>query len=300
MSDFYEILGLNKGATIDEVKKAYRQMARKYHPDVSKESGAEDRFKKINEAYQILSNPQKKQAYDQFGAAAFGQSGGFGGDPFGSSRNYQQGPFTYTYSTSGQAPDFEDFLGGSGADIFDMFFGGRSRRPKRGRDLSYSFGVSFGEAVCGVEKEVSIGGKKLKIKIPAGSSNGLRFRFAGEGEPGPSGTSHGDLYIILGVASPREFDIRGSDIVMEREISMYQAALGDDVSIPVVDPKKESGIGQQKLKIPAGTQPGATLRLSGYGLPYRQGGRGDAYVIIKILIPKKLSRQERETLKNFI
>lgn len=289
MADFYETLGLKKGATIDEVKKAYRQLARKYHPDVNKESGAEDHFKKINEAYQILSDPQKKQAYDQFGSAAFDQNQGFGGNPFGGFG--QKGPFTYTYTNSDGGAGFDDLFG---SDIFDMFFGGG--RARKARDISYRYQVNFGEAMRGGEKEIMVGGKKLKLAIPAGAHNGLRFRFAGEGEQGQKGIPNGDLYIALEVKAPRDFEIRGEDIVMERGISMYQAALGAQVSIPVVDPKEISGVGQIAIKIPSGTQPGETIRISGQGLPSRRGGRGDAYVIIKVLVPKKLSKQEKEAL----
>jgi len=301
MEDYYDILGLKKGASIDEVKKAYRQLARKYHPDVNKEAGAEERFKKINEAYQVLSDPQKKQAYDQFGRAAFDQTGGFGQgfgrSPFGEGV-YRQGPFTYTYSTSGGSiPDLEDILGGS--DIFDMFFGG-SRRPRRGRDISYRYPLPFADAVRGVKREISIAGKKLKLNIPAGATSGLRIRFPGEGEEGPPGTPPGDLYLVLDVAEPSEFQVRGYDIVIEREISMYLAALGGEIKVPVVVPESPTGIGLVTMKIPPGTQPGTTIRLSGRGLPRRGRGRGSAFVIIKVVIPKRLSKKEKEALSRFL
>lgn len=301
--DYYDILGLSKGAPVDEVRKAYRRLARQYHPDVDKSPGAEARFKEVNEAYQTLSNPQKKQAYDQFGHAAFDQTAGFGqgfgGFDFGGfggrAQSGRWGPFTYTYSTNGGA-DFEDLFSDTG-NIFDMFFGGPFRRARKGRDLRYVIAVDFLDAVRGLEQEIGISGKKMRVKIPAGVESGMELRFAGGGEPGSEGVPPGDLYLRIQVNSHPVFFRRGRDVFVEQEISMIQAALGDVIEVPVIDPSTSSGQNTVKLKIPAGTQPGTEFRLRGKGVPLLRGsGRGDVYVRIRIKIPTKLSRKQREML----
>ena len=283
MEDYYDILGLGKGASEEDVKKAYRRLARKHHPDVSKEADAEETFKKINEAYQVLSDPQKKQAYDQFGHAAYsqGQSGGFPGGG--------QGPFTYSYS--GQGVDFEDLFGGA-STIFDTFFGGGFRR--RGQDVRYQITIEFIDTVRGLEKEIEVGGKTLTIKIPAGVRTGSEIRFAGKGEEGPRGPQGeqfppGDLYLHVHVSEQTlpDFEIHGADILIRHTITFPQAALGDTVRVPVVDPTTDTGVRSVKLKIPAGTQSGKQLRIRGKGMPRVRGrGRGDAYVKVLVDTPR--------------
>jgi len=306
--DYYDILGIAKGASIEEIKKAYRKLARQYHPDVAKDkAAAEAKMKELNEAYSILSNPQKKQAYDQFGSAAFDQTAGFGqgfgGFSWGPQNHaYRQGPFTYTYTTSGGSPNFAEAdlgdLFGGGEDLFDLFFG-RSRRPRRGRDLEYSLTVDFADAVRGLEQELTIGGKKMKVKVPPGARTGTRLRFVGQGEPGPQNLPSGDLYIRLEVRPSSQLVREGNDIYALVEISFIQAILGDELRVPVVDPAAESGVGLVKLKVPAGTQPGAEFRLRGKGMPKLGGGRGDAYIRLKITIPQKLTRQQKELLERY-
>jgi DnaJ-class molecular chaperone len=280
-NDYYQILGVSKTATLDEIKKSYRKLALEYHPDRNKTKEGEEKFKEITKAYEVLSNEEKRKTYDQFGHAAFeqgaGQQGPFGGggNPFGG----QYGPFSYSYSSNGGGQDFGGFS--DPFDIFEQFFGGgspfggaRTRRPV------YSLTISFKEAVEGVEKQVTINGKSQKIKIPAGVDQGSRIRF-------------GEYDIVVSVTPDRKFTREGYDIVSEKEISFAQAALGDELEVETVD-------GNVKIRIPAGTQPGTLVRLSQRGVPHVRGsGRGDHYVKVKITIPKKLTKKQKELLEDF-
>lgn len=298
--DYYEILGVTRGASVDEIKKAYRNLARKHHPDVDKSPGAAERFKEINEAYQVLSDSQKRAAYDRYGHAAFkagGQAGsaGFGFDPFGfgaSGTSGQWGPFTYTYSTTGgdsSGADLSDPF-----DIFESVFGfrgfGSDREPKRGRDLNYVMEVDFLEAVTGGEKVVEVNGKKLHLKIPAGAGSGTKIRFGGEGEAGRGRDGRplprGDLFITLKVGRHSRFQREGDDIVSQEEIGYPQAVLGETLTMETVQ-------GRVKLKIPGGTQSGSVFRIKGKGVRSRRGV-GDHYVRVIIKVPKSLSKRERE------
>ncbi|MFW6109828.1 MAG: DnaJ C-terminal domain-containing protein [Patescibacteria group bacterium] len=304
MADYYDILGLSENASQEEIKKAYRRLAKKYHPDSKSGEGNEAQFKKINEAYQILSDPQKKQAYDQFGDTAFSQTGGFGEHaPFGqerTSRTGSQGPFTYTYSTGpgGDDMNFEDFFG----DAFSVFFGRENPFGRRAQsDLRFQMTIDFATAVHGAEETINVQGRKTKIRIPQGIHDGMELKFEEEGKTvqGPRGEQiTGDLYILVRVREPREFTIRGENIYIEQDISYLDALLGGTAAVPVVSLQEESGIGQATLKIPAGTQPGDTFRLANKGMPtYRGQGQGDAYIKVQVKIPKRLSRKERQTLK---
>lgn len=349
--DYYQILGLEKGASEDEIKRAFRKLAIKYHPDKNQgDKEAEAKFKEINEAYQVLSDPEKKARYDQFGTVDFDGSG-FGAGGFGGF-------------------DFSD-LGGFG-DIFDTFFGGgsSSRRrngPQRGDDLEYILNLTFEEAVFGVEKEISInrseacdacngsgakagtspktcptchgtgqirvqrqtplgsfvststcshcGGtgqvidtpcstchgkgsvrknRKISVNIPAGVDTGNVMPLRGQGEHGKNGGPAGDLYIRIKVAPSKKFTRKGSDIYIDTHISMGQAALGVEVTVPTVD-------GDVKYKIPAGTQSGTLFRLKGKGVPrVNSSGRGDQYVKVIVDIPKNLTEKQKEALKAFM
>lgn len=281
--DYYQILGISKTATLDEIKRVYRKLALQYHPDRNKSKEAEVQFKEINRAYEVLSDAQKRQTYDQFGHAAFeqhqgfGQQGPFGG--FGQQQTGRYGPFTYTYTTSEEAPEF-DFGGFSDPfEIFEQFFGGspfgaRSKRP------TYSLTIDFMEAVRGTQKRVAIDGKSQTIKIPKGVDDGSRIRF-------------GEYDVIVDVTPDPRFNRQGYDIITEKEISFPQAALGDEVNIATVD-------GDIKIRIPPGTQPNAVIRLRGKGVPHIQGtGRGDHYVKIKVGVPKHLANRQKEILREF-
>lgn len=298
--DYYEILGLKKGASSDEFKKAYRDLARRHHPDVDKSAGAEARFKEINEAYQILSDSKKKEMYDQFGHAAFrpgGQAGGAGFDPFGFGQagggRSQWGPFTYSYSTGGDGGDvdFSDPF-----DIFESVFGfrGFNREQRRGRDLSYVLDVDFMEAVSGGERVVEIKGKEFHVKIPQGARTGTKIKFAGEGESGRGRDgkelSRGDLYISLRVGAHPQFVREEDDIYSSQNITYPQAVLGDKIDVVTVG-------GPVKLNIPGGSQSGTVFRLKGKGVKSSRG-TGDHYVRLNLLVPKNVSRREKELLED--
>lgn len=280
--DYYEILGIPKGASESELKAAYRKQALQWHPDRNKSAEATQKFKEINEAYEVLSSSEKRAAYDQFGHAAFEQGAGFGGGPFGGgSQSYRQGPFTYTYSTG--PGGFEGFDLGGFTDpfqIFEQFFGAGSPfgRTSQARRPVYTLTIDFLEAVKGIEKEVRIDGKTKKIKIPAGVDNGMHIRFD-------------EFDLSLEVKPHVTFHRDGYDLYIDHVLGYPEAALGTVVSVPTID-------GTIDLKIHPGTQPGSLVRLRGRGVPQVRGSaRGDQYVRIKINVPTKLSREEKELLE---
>lgn len=276
--DFYEILGLKKGTSDAEIKKAYRVLARKHHPDVDKTEGAHDRFKEINEAYQVLSDSKKRATYDQFGHGAFEQ-----GSPFGQGQsNWQQGPGGYsyrTYSWGGNEKESFDFGGFSDPfDIFEMMFGGSSPFGQKSRAPRYALTLSFDEAVHGSTKEVELSGKRMKIKIPAGVDDGSEIKF-------------GEFYIVCEVKKDPRFTRQGYDIFCDFEVSFARASLGGTIEVPTID-------GEIKVRLPAGTQPGTQIRLRGRGIPRLRGnGRGDQYVNIRVHVPTKLSSEEKKLLE---
>jgi len=282
--DYYQILSVSKNATQDEIKKAYRKLALEYHPDKNKSKEAEEKFKEINQAYEVLSDPQKKEAYDLYGSDAFAQ--GFQGQgPFegfgGEARAGRYGPFTYTYTTSGGEGFNFDFGGFSDPfEIFEQFFGGASPFGSRQRRPVYSLTIDFMEAVHGTTKKISIGGKNQAIKIPAGVDEGSRIRF-------------GDYDIILDIKPDPRFKRDGNDVISEVEIPFFKAALGDTVNVLTID-------GEVKLKILSGTQPDTVVRLRQRGVPHLRGSeRGDHYVKVKVIIPKNLTGRQKDLLKQF-
>ncbi len=288
--DYYDILGVSKNASKDEIRKAYRKLALEWHPDRNKSSNANDKFKEINEAYEVLSDPKKKETYDQFGHTAFdpryaGFGGGApGGGPFpgGQTRTYKQGPFTYTYTTYGTGPGIEfDFGGFSDPfEIFEQFFGGGSPFGRRETKPRYGLTLSFMEAVKGCEKEVDIDGKKRKIKVPAGVDDGSRIRFR-------------DFDITIDVKPDKTFQRDGADVFVNHQISLKMAMLGGTTEVPTIDDKV-------KLKIRPGTQPGTMVRLRGRGIKKLRGfvrGKGDQYVRLQVKIPEKLTREQKAAVK---
>lgn len=341
--DYYEILGLQRNATDDEIKAAFRKLARQYHPDVSKEPDAEDKFKEVNEAYGVLSDSEKRARYDRFGKEGLGGmgSGGF-----------------HDYSAD-FGDIFEEILGGFG---FSSGRRGASRKsPRRGRDLQMAVSLKFEEAVFGVEKEVEferddtcsrcsgngaepgtspvkctacngqgevrqvrqtflgqmvqtapcptcsgrgeiisspcktcrgagLERKRIKknVQIPAGVDHGTQIRLTGEGAPGVFGGPNGSLFLVLDVQQHQFFKRRENDIVLNLDVNIAQAALGADVEVPTLD-------GDEKLKIPAGTQSGKVITMKGKGVPYlRRKDRGNQLVIVNVAIPTKLSKEQRE------
>lgn len=276
MVDYYEILGVSRNATLDEIKAAYRKQALKWHPDRNKSPEATEKFKLINQAYEVLSDPKKRQLYDQFGEAAF-KRGAASSGPF--TYTYQSGPFTYTYTSSDFPFEDFDFEGFSDPfEIFEQFFGFRSPFSRRRQKPVYHLQLNFDEAVHGTTKEVEIDGKKRKIKIPAGVDDGTRIRFS-------------DFDLEVSVLPDRRFKREGQDLYVEVPLSLKTAILGGVVEVPTIDKPI-------KLKIRPGTQPNTLVRLRGYGVPYPHSSRrGDQYVILKVKIPQKLSSKGKKLLE---
>lgn len=280
-SDYYDILGVSKSSSADEIKKAYRKQALAWHPDrhASDKEAAEKKFKEINEAYQVLSDPQKKAAYDQYGHDAFNPGGMGGGNPFAGGFGGQNGPFTYTYTSGGQNPFGEGGFGDP-FDIFEAFFGGGNpfgggRRQAKPR---YSIEIDFMDAIKGISKEVNIGGKKRKIKIPAGIYEGATIDF-------------GDFRLSVNIKPDSKFERQDDDIYVSIGIPFSTAVLGGEIEVPTVD-------GNLKLKIRPGTQSGIMMRLRERGVTHLHGrGKGDEYVKINVVVPEKLSREQKEIIE---
>jgi len=288
--DYYEVLGLDKTAGEDEIKKAFRKQAIKHHPD---KGGDETAFKEVNEAYEVLSNSQKRQAYDQMGHAAGAQQAG-GGNPFGGAAGGAS-PFG-----DGAQFDFSGFSGGAGmGDIFDMFFRGAQNQA---RDVEIAVTIDFMEAAEGTTKELSLrvtdrkaGGRKqedIKIKIPAGIDDGQSIKLDGKGEISAQG-SRGDLYVHIRVRPHKSLRREGQNIISETTIDMAGAALGCEATVETLK-------GDVVVKIPAGTQPSKVVKLSGKGLPIiGSSSHGDHLILIHIEIPKKLNSKQRKALEDY-
>jgi len=311
--DYYQILGVAKNATPEEMKKQYRKLAMQYHPDRNKENKqAEEKFKDINEAYAVLSDPKKRKQYDTFGSTGFHQRFSqedifqgfdigdilkdFGfttddifGSMFGRGRRgskrtgrRQRSPFG-----GGQGFDFQDIFGQAGHQGFG------SQQPARGSDRTTELHITLEEAAKGATKSITLstGGKKqtLNVKTPAGVTDGKKLRLAGKGEPGPSGTPPGDLYLVVRVQPHPVFRREEQHLYLDKEIRFSEALLGTTIEVP-------SLLGEtRKVRVPPGTQPGAKIRLRGMGMPVMGGGTaGDAYVVLRVSVPKKLNKRQRE------
>ena len=299
--DYYETLGVSKTATEDEIKSAFRKLARKYHPDVAKDKkAAEEKFKQINEAYEVLSDPEKRQKYNQLGAN-WNQPGGFQPPPdWGSGQPgggfYQRGGdggVQFEFGGTGFSDLFEAFFGGGRGRSAFGGFGGREATAERGADVEADILVTLEEALHGSKRAVSLrrpGSNKVEtyqVKIPRGVHEGQRIRLAGQGEAGAGGGKSGDLFLRVRLAKHPDFTVEGSDLIHEVKIAPWQAVLGTELKVPTLE-------GTVRLKVPAGTQGGQRFRLRERGLPSATGNRGDLYVVGQIQIPKKLSERERE------
>ncbi len=295
--DYYAVLGVPRSASADEIKKAYRKMAMKFHPDKNPgNKKAEDTFKEVTEAYEVLSEPKKREMYDQFGFAGGGAGagpGGFGGGPgMGGFGGFGGGPGGFGQN--------EDVF----ADLFGDIFGGRGpgrARKARGADLRYTLNIAFEDAATGCEKVISFvrqrSGRdenaKLSVKVPAGVKQGQRLKLAqeGDGAPGPAGGVSGDLYVIVNVQDHPLFKREEDDVILEVPISYVDAILGSTAEIPTLT-------GKVALKIPAGTHSGQVFRLKGKGFPKVGGfGSGDMLVKTQVDTPNSLSGRQKELVE---
>lgn len=278
--DYYAVLGVSKTASKDEIKKAYRKLAQKYHPDANTDADAESRFKAITEAHSILSNDEKRAEYDQ--VRSFADAGGqrfygFGPNQGGGNVRINIGDL---FGDGASGSPFEDLLGGMG-------FGRRG--PAKGQDLEAEVKLSFDDAIAGAT--VAVNG--TKVKIPAGIGDGGRVRIPGKGGPGQPGAPAGDLYVRVSVSPHPVFKSEGSgNLAVDLPITIAEAALGAKIEVPTLE-------GSVTVKIPAGTQDGKKLRVKGKGAPRPKGGRGDLHVIVRVEIPQKLNRHEKELLEKF-
>lgn len=282
--DYYEVLGLKKGATVDEIKRAYRKLAVKYHPDKNPgNKEAEERFKEINEAYAVLSDPQKKEQFDQFGSTNFHQR-------FSQEDIFRGFNVDDLFRDQGFGTD--DIFSRIFGDAMRRQHGGRGRAAARGEDFSMELQVTFRDAYDGAEKRVAFlrdgSREELSVKVPAGIETGARLRVAGRGGPGRMGGPSGDLYLTVLVSADPLFQREGNDIVLNHEVRFSEAVLGGQIEVPTMQ-------GTKRIRIPAGIQSGTKVRLKGLGFPVMGGaGRGDMYVRVAVHVPEKLTARQRE------
>jgi curved DNA-binding protein len=289
-TDYYKALGVDKHASSEEIKKAFRKLAVKYHPDRNpNDKAAEDKFKEINEAYAVLSDPKKKEEYDTYGSSGFhkqySQEDIFRGFDFGNV--------------------YRDMGAGGGEDIFSRLFGGGFGRgggrggfrggPQRGGDLEMEVEIGFRDAAQGAEKQIAFrrGGQReeLKIKIPAGVDNGSKIRIAGKGGQGEGGGPEGDLFLVIRVLPDQVFTRDGGDLFVDRAIPFSAACLGTTLDVPTLE-------GDKRIKVPAGIQPGTKIRLKGCGIkPLTSNSKGDLYVKVAVHVPETLNAAQKKLVE---
>ena len=298
--DYYKTLGVAKNASTEDIKKAYRKLARQYHPDVNRKPEAEKRFKEINEANEVLSDPEKRKRYDTVGPEWARYANG-GPQPGGFTWTYQGGqPGGRTFNGD-DLGDFSDFFrtlfGQGGISTDDLFRARTGRRPRAmaGTDLESEVEINLAEAFRGSERQLELReesgrARKLTVKIPAGVRDGPRIRLAGQGHPGQAGGPSGDLYLRVRVRPHPLFARDGDDLRMDLPVALHEAMLGGEVTVPTLK-------GRVSLRIPPETQNGRTIRLAGQGMPRAGGGSGDLYVTVKVVLPTKLSDDEREFVR---
>jgi len=290
-TDYYKALGVDKNASPEEIKKAFRKLAVKYHPDRNPNNkAAEDKFKDINEAYAVLSDPKKKEEYDTYGSSGFhkqySQEDIFRGFDFGNA--------------------YKDMGAGGGEDIFSRLFGGSFARgggrggfrsgPQRGGDLEMEVEIGFRDAAQGAEKLVAFrrNGQReeLKIKIPAGVDNGSKIRIAGKGGQGEGGGPNGDLFLTIRVLPDPVFSRDGGDLFVDRSIAFSAACLGTTLDVPTLE-------GDKRIKVPAGIQPGTKIRLKGCGIkPLGSNAKGDLYVKVAVHVPETLNTEQKKLVED--
>jgi curved DNA-binding protein len=289
--DYYEILGVPRDADKDQIRKAYRKLAHKYHPDVSSEPDAEQRFKEVKEAYEVLSDPEKRAAYDQLG------SGWQAGQQFEPPPNWgQQFDFSGGGFTGADAEQFSEFFenlfgGGPFGDIFGRSAWGGStgqRSAMRGQDQQASIEIPLETAYHGGERRVQLSGpagpRSLTVRIPTGVRDGQQIRLSGQGAPGPGGGPAGDLYLEVHLQPHRWFRVDGRDIYLDLPVTPWEAALGSSLQVPTLG-------GRVTLQIPAGARSGQKLRLKGRGLPGSHAG--DQYVVVQIQTPRPENEEQK-------
>lgn len=303
--DFYSILNVSRSATPEEIKKAYRKLAMQYHPDKNPgDKKAEEKFKELSEAYEVLSDQKKREMYDQFGHAGTQGFGGRSGGPFGGGEDFggfRSGGFGHQ-NHGGQGGDpFQDIFGDVFGDIFGKGGGPggpRARRPTKGTDLRYTLNISFEDSALGCEKVISFvrqrGNKeepaKLSVNVPAGVKEGQRLKLAGEGDGGTAGPS-GDLYVIINVQEHSLFKRSENDITLDLPVTYFDAILGTNCEVPTLT-------GKAMIRIPPGTHSGQTFRLKGKGFP-KIGGFGSGDMLVRILVdtPHSLSSKQKELME---
>jgi curved DNA-binding protein len=281
--DYYEALGVPRDASAEDIRRAYRALARRYHPDINKEPGAEDRFKEMSEAYEVLRDPEKRARYDRFGArngAGAGGAGGFGGFDGGE----DSGGVSF------------DVGGGDFSDLFDQLFSRRGARrgsqfegfSMRGGDLEAVLDLALTEAVAGGRRWLSIDGRSVEVDIPRGVRDGQLIRIPGQGAPGTGGGPPGDLILRIRLRPHPNFRVEDGDLYTDLPVAPWEAALGAEIPVPTLD-------GTARVKVPAGSSCGRRLRLRGQGLPGNaQAAPGDLYAVVTIQVPKRLTKRERE------
>jgi len=280
--DYYKVLGVERGAAEDEIKKAYRKLARKYHPDVSKEANAKEKFQEVSEAYETLRDKEKRAAYDSLGSG------------FRPGQDFRPPPDWFDRFGAGRAEDLRD------VDLSDLFeqmgiFGRAGGRrggfgrsvPIPGEDYETPVRITLEEAARGTERAFQMDGQALTARIPKGATDGLRLRLKGKGGAGTNGGPAGDLYLQIVLEPHALFRPRGHDLEIEVPVAPWEAALGAQVEVPTLD-------GRVTMKIPAGSKGGQKLRLSGKGLPRPGGGAGDLYAVLEIVVPSSLTESERK------
>ena len=288
--DYYDVLGIPRNATTEQVQQAYRKLARKHHPDVNKDPGAEDRFKEVNEAYTVLSDPETRKRYDRFGedfrripedyderaAAAAGGFGGFGGagGPTGTRIRYGPG------AGAGGGINFDDLFG-------DFFGGAGGFGPIPGADQQAELELTVEDAYRGGKRQITVGGRNYTVTIPAGVTDGQRIRLAGQGGKGSGDAPRGDLYLVVRVKPDPRFRLDGRDITVDLPVTPWEAVLGATVAV------RTPG-GEAKVRVPPGSSTGRRLRLRGEGMPNRRGAAGDLYAEIKVMVPPKPTARERQ------
>ena len=296
--DYYKTLGVPRNADANEIKKAYRKLARTHHPDAG---GDEAKFKEINEAYEVLSDDKKRNLYDQYGTASGNQiprgwGGNVDGNPFGG------GGFNSWSDVLESIRNGDGMFGGDWEFNFGGFGGHQQQRPQRGQDMNVTLQVSFDEAFKGTEKRVSVRvpGKpdkeSLTVKVPAGAVDGGRLRFKGKGGLGANGGAPGDLLITTKIEPHEVYARKGADVLVDLPVSIAEAALGASVVVPAPDGTKV------RVKIPPGTQNDTVLTVKGKGAPLVKGkesGTGDLTIKVNVVVPKELNDEEKKALEDF-